>query len=106
MEKSNFIKKNIALFVIVLILIIVVSIIIKYYVEGETNMPFNISKIMIISSAVGEQKEKTNFKWDLDITQNNDVYIDIIKSKNYKSSEIIDKIIIDNFQIDEQPKIR
>ena len=102
MERKSFIKKYIAIFVISIILITVVSIIIKYYVEGESNMPFEISKIMVISNAGGIQTDQTETKWNLNLVQNNDVYIDIIKNKNYKQEEIIDKVIIDNIQIEEK----
>lgn len=99
MEIKNFIKKHILIFVIAIISIIVLSVIIKYGVEGETNLPFEISKIMIISTARGEQKEASEYKWDLDLLQSNDVYIDVIKNKNYHTKEIIDKIIIDNISL-------
>lgn len=58
MRKNRFIKMFIVLFVISIIAITVISIIVKYQVEGETNMPFEISKIMVISTAGGIQKSK------------------------------------------------
>ena len=103
MRKNRFIKMFIVLFIISIIAITVISIIVKYQVEGETNMPFEISKIMVISTAGGIQKEQTENKWDLDLIQSNDVYIDIIKNKNYNKEEIIDKIIIDNLTIETKP---
>lgn len=51
MKKLKFLRKHITVFVIAIIAIIVTSIIIRYSVEGETNLPFKISKIMIISNA-------------------------------------------------------
>lgn len=87
------------LFIAVLILIIVVLLILKYQVEGEKNMPFQLNKIMIISTAEGIQKDETDTTWDLNLMQNNDVYIEIDKNKNYKDTEIIDKITLDNFKI-------
>lgn len=51
MEKSKFLRKNIVIFVVAIIAIIVISIIIRYSVEGETNLPFRVSKIMLISNA-------------------------------------------------------
>lgn len=103
MERVSFIKKYIAIFVIAIIAIVVVSMIIKYQVEGETNMPFEISKIMVISTAGGKQKEDSSNKWDLNLVQNNDIYIDIIKNKNYGKDEIIDKVVIDNFKVENEP---
>lgn len=104
MEKKSFIKKYIAIFFIAIIAIIIISIMVKYSVEGETNMPFEISKIMVISTAGGAEKEDTNNKWDLNLLQSNDIYIDIIKNKNYNEEEIIDKVIINNFKLETSPE--
>lgn len=43
-------------------------------------------------------------KWNLHIKQINDIYIDIVKNKNYSEKEIIDKVIIDNFKIENIPQ--
>ena len=54
MEKLNRKKlliKNLIIFTASIIAIVVTSIIIRYSVEGETNLPFKLSKIMIISNA-------------------------------------------------------
>ncbi len=91
-------KMIILIFFLTLILAVIFSIILKYNTEGETNMPFAISKIIVISTAEGIDKE-SEYKWDLDIVQVNDIYIEIDKNKNYSSTEIIDKIIIDNIKI-------
>ena len=104
MEKMNKKMKKITklatvLFIAVLILIIVVLLILKYQVEGEKNMPFKLGKIMIISTAEGIHKDETEATWDLDVVQNNDVYIEIDKNKNYKDTEIIDKIVLDNLKV-------
>ena len=104
MEKVNYIKKLIAIVIMVIIFVIVASIILRYYVEGEKNMPFQISKIIVISTAGGTQKTETDKRWDMQIFQNNDIYIDIIKNKNYTQEEIIDKIIVNNFVVETQPQ--
>ena len=51
---------------------------------------------------IGQDSEDS--KWNLKLMQNNDVYIDIIKNKNYGKEEIIDKVIIDNFNIEDEPR--
>lgn len=51
MEKLRFLRKNIVIFVVAILTIIITSIIIRYSVEGETNLPFKVSKIMLISNA-------------------------------------------------------
>lgn len=103
MKKHKIIKRVFILSAVIIIALVVGSIIIKYQVEGETNMPFKISKIMVISNAQGIQNDESEYRWDMQLIQNNDIYIDIIKNKNYAQTEIIDKIILDNFSIEEQP---
>ncbi len=38
-------------------------IILKYNVEGETNMPFKLGKVMIVSSSEGVDKDPGENKW-------------------------------------------
>lgn len=109
---DKIIKKIIKIFIITFITILIATIIalliLKYQVEGENNMPFELSKIMVISTAEGinvSNEEETQTKWDLNIVQNNDVYLEISKNKNYEEIEIIDEVIIDNFKIEAAPKI-
>jgi len=74
----------------------------KYEVEGENNMPFELSQIVVVSTAEGREIEGENI-WNLEIIQNNDVYIHIGKNKNYRETEVIKNITIDNFEINEKP---
>lgn len=90
--------------VVVAVAIFVGITMVKYEVEGETNMPFVLSKIMIFSTAEGYANEDSKYKWDFDVFQNNDIYISIAKNENYKKTEVIDKITINNFQINEAPQ--
>ena len=75
--------------------------ILRYQVEGETNMPFEITKITLISTSDGIDKnqegEATN--WAFDINQNNDIYIYIEKNDNYKEEEAIRSIVIDGLNV-------
>lgn len=92
-------------FVLTLIITIVCLLMLKYSVEGENNMPFEISQLVIVSTAEGIDKEAKDGKmWNFDLVQNNDVYIYISKNKNYKDSEIIKSICIDNFKFENGPK--
>ena len=90
--------------IIVVILFIVGMLILKYNVEGETNMPFNLTKITVISASEGIDKDAGQNKWAFDIYQNNDIYIYIDKNENYKETEAIKNIVIDNFTIEGQMK--
>ncbi len=79
-------------------------IILKYNVEGETNMPFTLSKIAIISSSQGIDQEATNTKWNFSVTQNNDLFLYIDKNNSYQKTEAIKTISIQNIQIQAKKK--
>lgn len=104
-RRKEKIKACIAIAIIVLAIIITGIIIMKYYVEGETNMPFTLSKITIVSTAEGVENVGAEEKWNLSIFQNNDIYFSIEKNENNKESEIIESISIENIQILENPKV-
>lgn len=90
------------LLIIAVILSAVGLLILRYQVEGETNLPFDLSKIIIISSVDSiDNKDETN-RWNLSVNQNNDVYIYFDKNNNYNKTEIIDSIVIDNITINKQ----
>ena len=91
--------------IIVMLLFILGMTILKYNVEGETNMPFKITKISIISTGEGKDKQSENNKWAFDINQNNDIYIYIEKNENYTKTETIKRILLDNFNIEKQKEI-
>lgn len=93
----------IVIVVIVLILLFILGMsILEYNENGETNMPFNLTKIAIISSSEGMDKQVEGKKWAFDINQNNDVYLYIEKNENYEKEDAIDSIVIDNFNIKKQ----
>jgi len=102
-KRANLIKKFIFIFVLAIIAIVIFSLMIKYNVEGENNMPFEISKVMVISTATGKSKEGYTNKWDLELMQNNDIYIEVLKNNNYLENEVIEKVIIDNFETKDAP---
>ena len=99
-----------ALHIAIIFLIIIaigftaVMLILRYDEKGEENMPFDISKISVISSINGQDvKDKENL-WNKAVGQDNDVYIYIEKNNNYIKTEEIEKIILNNFKIDSTPK--
>ena len=92
--------------IIILIIAVIALLVLKYQVEGEQNMPFKLSSIIVVSNAEGyQEKENKEYKWDAQIYQNNDIYLNIEKNKNYKETEIIKSITIDNIQINQTPQI-
>ncbi len=88
------------LFGIVFIMLLILGFsVLKYSVEGETNMPFIISKISIISSSSGESKPTEENKLQFSIDQNNDIYLYIEKNPEYKGIEAIESVTIDNIKM-------
>lgn len=100
MNKKSF-HIGIILFIIFIILITSGFIILRYQVEGETNMPFIISKISIISSSEGIDREEQieGNRWNFDVSQNNDIYIYVEKNKQYTKQEAIEEILINNIKM-------
>lgn len=101
------IKACLSIALLAVILVIVVTIMMKYNVEGEKNMPFKLSKITIISTAEGieDSQNDNNVKWKLNILQNNDLYFTISKNENYDKEDIIESVKIENIKIVTEPKV-
>ena len=108
-NKIQKLKFIIAIFIIVLVIAFVAFRIIKYQTEGEKNMPFNLSKIIVVSTAQKEditQENGQNNLWNFNIIQTNDVYISIERNKNNtKKDEKIKNISINNIEITEAPAV-
>lgn len=90
---------SIFIFIFTIILFTIGIIFLKYSVEGETNMPFVLNKIVIISSVEGIDKEAGENRWAFDVGQNNDISLYIEKNKNYDKQDAIKSILIDNINI-------
>lgn len=88
--------------ILVIILFTVGIIILKYNVEGETNMPFCLNKVTIVSSVEGTDKDAGENRWAFDISQNNDFYFYIQKNKSYEKQEAIKEIVIDNIIVQKE----
>lgn len=93
------------LFIIFSILFVAGVVSLRYNVEGEGNLPFYISKISIISNVEGTDVEDNTNKWNLQVNQNNDIYLYIKKNDDYKKTEIIESVKLDNFNIEQNSKI-
>lgn len=99
-NKKEVIKRAVAISVLVLLIVIVGFLMIKYEIEGETNLPFKLSKIMIVSTADGTEKDENT----ITITQCNDLYLTIEKNEEYKQESMIEKISIENIKVMSAPK--
>lgn len=110
-ERKEKIKQCIAISILTIIISVVAIIIIKYQVKGETNMPFNLSKITIISTAVSRLKDEENIQkikeisqWDLTVNQINDIYFFVDKNDQYKKQAILEAVTIENIKTTKLPQ--
>ena len=134
-KRKKVIKLSTIIATIVVIIAVSLFLVIRYQVEGEKNMPFKPTKIIVISSAVTsekntnkttgenaenvesaententenqnmEQQPTENYIWDENVMQTNDVYIYISKNENYKDVASIKNVRIENIQILEKVKV-
>lgn len=103
-KQGKTLKKYIILFFIILIFCTTFFIMYKYYVEGEKNLPFTITKLVIVSSARTEDIEINDNTFEANVIQKNDIYIAIEKNKEYSKQDAIKKIILNNFKVIETGK--
>ena len=85
--------------VLILIAIIITFIMYKYHVEGESNMPFEVSEFLVISTAQTTGTIINEESYESNIIQKNDVYISLEKNPEYEKDEIIKKVSFNNFKI-------
>lgn len=97
--KLKIIKTALSIIIVTSIIFIIAMWLLTYNEEGETNIPFKISKIVIVSSTEGTQNNNSQMQWSLDVNQNNDIYLYIDKNKNYGKTELIENVKISNFNI-------
>ena len=94
-------KEAILLFIIVIAFGSVLAIMLKYENEGEKNLPFNLTEMLVISSV--DETEKTenpeNYKRNLNLHQYNDFYLKFEKNNDYEETAYIENIIIENINI-------
>lgn len=100
---------NKKIFHVIMIIVIIFAILfvggimaLRYQVEGEANVPFKITKISIVESVEGMANEGASEKWNLNVNQNNDIYIYIEKNSGYGKTEIIEEVEINNITINKQ----
>ena len=103
-RKKEKIKACIAIGIIILAILFASIVVMKYNVEGEKNVPYKLSKIIVVSTAEGVENEGTEEKWNFSIYQNNDVYFSIEEQEN-KENEIIESISVENIKISKKPEV-
>lgn len=97
MKKAQIFKKCIFLFCVVMILMAVISVMVKYQVEGEKNLPYQLSKILVISTVEGQPVDDGQNIWNINLKQANDLYFYI--NKNDMTEETIKQIKLENFNV-------
>ncbi len=106
------IRTNRKIFHICLLIVVITAlffvtgvVILRYHVEGEKDLPFKISSIKIISSVEGiDQKDGQN-KWNMSINQNNDIYLYIEKGNDFGKVDVIENVVLDNFNVKRENEI-
>jgi len=98
-SKKRIIHTYIVIVIVIMIILIASLLMFKYHVEGETNLPFVVKKINIISTAESDLNQDEEGVWHAGILQKNDVFFTIEKNSNYKKQELIKKISFENFQV-------
>ena len=112
-SRKQKIKFSVIISIIAIIIFVALFMVVRYQVEGEKNMPFNLGKIIVISSAstspvIDEQEnniegkgnsETENYLWKEKVIQTNDVYIYLDKNVNFKEDEVIKNVRIENIKV-------
>lgn len=80
-------------------LIIVGILMFRYHIEGERNLPFNLKKIGLISTAEAIYNKSNNEELTAELMAKNNIYFYIEKNSNYHKEEIIKKVLFSNFNI-------
>ena len=99
--KEKILKQCLFSAFLVILFMIVISIMIKYDVEGEKELPFSISKILLVSTVDGKNIDDTENIWNVDITQVNDLYVYI--DKTIEDEQTINEVRIENFVVNKSP---
>jgi hypothetical protein len=81
---------------------IAISIMLKYEVEGEKSLPYEINKILMVSTVDGNFIDDSEHIWNIDVTEINDLYIYI--NSNEETDETIKEITIENFNLVKEPQ--
>lgn len=104
MKQNSFSKKRIIhafvlIFILIMIILIALLLMLKYHIEGETNLPFILKKVNVISTAESDLNQDEQGVWHADILQKNDIFFTIEKNSKHKKEDLIKKISLENFQI-------
>lgn len=102
----NILKRSLFLAFVLIAITIVVSIVIRYDVEGEKDLPYSISKILVTSHAFANDnaQKADGVIWDIDLKDDNNVYI-YIEKNDLETKETIKEVKISNFKVTKAAQI-
>lgn len=104
-KNKNTIKRVVLVGIFLIIFMAIGTIMLKYEVEGEKNKPFNLTKISLVSTVTGIHKDNADQYWNLDLIQNNDLYLNFEKNNINLNDALIKRISLENIDVIKQPKI-
>ncbi len=104
MKQNSFSRKRIIhiciiTFILIMLIVVASTLMLRYNIEGEENLPFNLNEISVVSTAESNIKQGEENKWNADILQKNDIFFVIGKNDNYNKEVVIKKVRFENFQI-------
>lgn len=102
MKKKNLIKKCAFAIIVAILILIVILVMLRYEVEGEQQLPYKLSKILMISTVDGEFVDDPGHIWNINVTQTNDVYVYI--EPDGETDETIKEITLQNFRLIKPPQ--
>ena len=104
-KRRTIISFSIKITIILIAIFIIAILLFKHYIQNDTQIPLKINKILTVSTASGVQDEEGDTIWDLNLNQDNDIYIYLEPNKNYANKEKVKKITIEKFSVIKQSKI-
>lgn len=102
MKKNQLFKRCIFIAVVMILITIGIAIMLKYEVEGEKSLPYEIDKILMVSTVDGEFNDDPEHIWNINVTEINDLYI-YVDAKE-ETDETIKQITIENFNLVKSPQ--
>ncbi|MCL2383989.1 MAG: hypothetical protein FWC79_07780 [Oscillospiraceae bacterium] len=104
-REKVFNKKTIHAYIIVIAIAVILAIVglimLRYSVEGERNLPFEIKSILIVSTVEGGAVERDDYEqWFIELFQINDIFFEITKNANHRREDTIRSVVFENIRIE------
>ena len=103
-SKKKIVYISIGIFIAIIVVTLIAIQLLKYQVEGEKNLPFEITDMLIVSTGDGIGNEDVENRWNLVVLQNNDIYIEIKEKTDENRKEHLKSVTLQNFNISNGPQ--